>query len=298
MRKSLLGFALLFFAPALVAQNPPRGGRFSPALSHEVIASSRLDNPALGEEDLKIGVSKTALRMPGPPLFVRAGTVITQYLSYEDLDIDYSRNLASPVPVEPDHLTGLAYGLNMVFPLRKAWRVVGMARTGLYADKIGLRSEDLKTGGGLFCVWSPRPQISLGGGLSYTYEFGDPRLLAFPFIKLQSASERWQFDFTPPYNVSLWYRPKRPLSVGLLSQVDGGRYRLHNSSQLTDYSLNYSRTVVGLGLRYNPMDVLQLQVDAGTTVRRKFRLVQGTDIIRNNELKNAPYLRITLSLKR
>jgi hypothetical protein len=227
-----------------------------------------------------------------PVVLKRSGTILMPRLSY-DLTSTEVASGADPGMGGPWHALGVGLGAMQVLP--RGFRLSAFVQLSLASDLRDLASEDLRIGGSLLGLYQVNPQLVLGFGLVVGNSFGRLGLLPGLLVDWRpTRSLRLELSF--PQHLRLSYTWADRLEVGLLSEVSGNRYTVHDGPSVG----SIEHTVVdakGYGaVRLSSRAWLSAQV--GTTLYRRLAIFDGDDTETGSlSMKSGVVFRLSLEFR-
>lgn len=176
------------------------------------------------------------------------------------------------------NLHSITLSPTLVQTIGERWRLIG-AVTPTLASDFGekLSSDDLLFQGLLLASAKWNEKWTMGGGLIYTTQLGDPRFL--PAIQLRYVKNRHFFNMLLPSHISYLCRVdrKEKLQIGLRLATNGGNYNVSNRdyTAVIPNSINkilYSRVQMGALVDWQLTETILLEAFGGISAARKFKL--------------------------
>ena len=187
--------------------------------------------------------------------------------------------------------------LGMAHKLRNNWRFTTIMRPTIASDFENKRSSgDFLPQGTAFAVKSINDHFSMGGGLAYTSRFGKP--IAIPVLPLKYKIHRHNISMLFPIRSGYSYSfgKNENLKIGFKQTVNGGQFNLttsipseYDASQIN--KVRYTRINLGGNINYQLGKFIQLEMHGGTTVRRKYTILDISNETHQFDLDKSLFLR-------
>ncbi len=198
----------------------------------------------------------------------------------------------SPLFVEAQtrkNLHSITMSPTLVQSIGEKWKLIA-AVTPTLASDFGekLSGDDLLFQGFLLASVQCNAEWSLGGGLIYTTQLGEPRFL--PAVQLRYVKSRHFFSMLLPSNINYLYQldQKEKLRLGLRLATNGGNYNVNNQgyTAVIPNSINkilFSRLQMGALVHCQLTKTILLEAFGGISAARKFKLEgEAKQLVRYN----------------
>ncbi|MFN9214941.1 MAG: DUF6268 family outer membrane beta-barrel protein [Gemmatimonadota bacterium] len=205
----------------------------------------------------------------------------------------------SSVARQPLDLYALQYDFWWLNTVSDVTTLGVIARPGLFTDGRDIGLDHFRLEGAVFVDRVVGDNTTLGFGLAYGSNFG----VAIPVPVLHVVHRRGTkvlLDGFLPQRLTAWWFPRKGLDVGLEAQLFGAQYRLGDpaSQPRSAGQFQFANGTVGPVLRWNLFGKTYLNVEAGTTVVRRFnfaRFATGPgEAVLGYAPGNAPYVKLGL----
>jgi hypothetical protein len=233
-----------------------------------------------------------------PLAFADGKTVILNNLTYDLIGIDYDDPLGS-VAENIRQLHSLTFTLLLIQQLSETWQLLAAVTPGLVSDLEGeLSTDDFSVTALLGARHDFSDRFSLGAGLAYQRDFGDP--LPLPFVLVEWViTPRLALSALLPRQATLLYSPWEVLDVGLFAEVEGNQYQGDPDTFGVDNPLvKYSVISAGPVVRIHITRWTHVELKGGTTLRRRLEFYDGEDKAETFNLKNAWFVQGGVQLGR
>jgi len=259
---------ILIFTQISIAQMP--GPSFS--ANYDFFPFSELKNPDAGtfQEDLKIRVTtiKVKASYPNP---VSHRTFLMHEILYDRFDMDYKNWDEVQGGPEIPHGHAIKYNLMIMHSFSEKWSMLAFITPGLASDfRSKLTKDDITIEAALVFVYKFSPKFSLGGGLAYSRQFGEP--MPLPVIALDwNNGSNMRARAILPSNLEFWYMMSPKFELGLILGGDGNEYHGDPKRYGGDNpKLKYSVFTLGPSLKYRLNESWSFLIDGGYTFQRRF----------------------------
>jgi Domain of unknown function (DUF6268) len=168
---------------------------------------------------------------------------------------------------------------------------------GLADDETTLDSSGLRGSGLLLGTHRTGPSFSFSYGLSYSYLYGEGRLLPVFGIIWQPAT-RWRVRVLLPFAASVRYRASDRWTVGFRAGPDGNRFGVANGGsfpgQAGELRLRVTGLRAGLEAAVRLGGGVSIRVEGGVAAIRKLSIYDGDVQLLSTKVDAAPYGSLTL----
>jgi hypothetical protein len=228
-------------------------------------------------QGVKLQVSSWQTGAAFPLSFVGGRTLILNNLTYEVVTIGYddpSGAIATPI----ERLHSVTYTLFLIQRLSEKWQLIAVATPGIASDFEGeLSGDDVSFTGVLGAKHDFSDRFSLGAGVAYQRNFGDPIPLPFVLVKW-AIGPRVALDALLPMNATLLYSPSETFDVGVFAEVGGNEY--HGDPKkfgVGNPLLKYSVAAAGPVVQVHVTPWARLTLKGGATFVRRFEFFDGSE---------------------
>jgi len=245
------------------------------------------------EEDLEIQLS--VLRVGGafPLVFAGGKTMLINQFDLRLFNVDYSN--WDPVELgedKVDKLYEITYTLFLLQTLSPKWQLLAIAAPGLATSfEAGVTWDDFRMEAALGAIRVFGERFSLGAGLAYTRDFGDP--IPFPFLFVDwKISPKWSAFGLIPVSANITYNLSKRLDLGVIYELNGDLY--HGDPDKWDVDnpqLEYTIAVLGPTVQLHITEWLHLKVDGGWAFYHNFQFKDGDTVERSLDLTQNFYVR-------
>jgi Domain of unknown function (DUF6268) len=250
-------------------------------------------------ENLKIRVATLKLKV-SYPISLSKNTILINELLYDRFDMDYKNWNELQGGENISHGHAIKYNLVIMSSFYRNWSFVGVITPGLASDfRSKLSKDDVTFEAALIFIHQFSKKFSLGGGLAYSRQFGEPLPLPVMTLDWNNGSNLFAKAILPA-NFEFWYLMSPILELGLVLSGDGNEY--HGDPDRyggTNPKMKYSVITLGPSLKYRLSRTFSLNIDSGYTFLRKFEFsneISGDDYKEILDLKNAGYIRVGFNL--
>ncbi len=292
--KKLLFLGLLIAAKGLFAQSFQLAG-----LSYSSFAKTQISNSPTNQE---IEFQEFNFFAKLPIKFKNQKTILLNTLRYGLIQPTVYN---SPLFVDAKtakNLHSFTLSLTLVQKLGKNWSAIA-AFTPTLASDFGdkLSGDDFLFQGTLLASKKLNDRWTLGGGLIYTTQLGDPQFL--PAAQLRYLHNRHFINVLLPSFVNYLYQVDDPKKwrVGFRLATNGGNFNVSNKS-LSKVLLNpinkfiYSRVNAGAVVNYQLTKTMLLEAFGGISVARKYKLEDASKAFYNYPSENGGFFNIGIIL--
>lgn len=292
-------FIMVFVAISTISQNIN-------AQDFELVKIGYANYPSTvlkeGENDTEYSLQEFGAAFNIPCRLKNKSTAILNGLSYA-----WVENSTINLPIddsEPskEHLHTITYQLMIAQKLSEKWRLIINLRPTISSDlKTKVSSDDFILRGAVFASNKINEHFSIGGGVASTMRFGQPRIIPILSFNYQKGkhSIRAVLPVKSSYNYSFGIKEK--LKIGLRHHINGAQYNI-TSSQSENYDIpeidkiRYSRANIGATINYQLTKLIQFEVYGGTSVRRRYELLDDIDNTHLYDLKNLPFVQFGIAI--
>lgn len=279
-------------------------GTSSNALAQQVIGVSggyeyfpyvELADPGADVEDLEIQTSSWALGVAFPFDFAKGKITMLNHVNYRRVDFEF-RHLPEE-GIEVDQAQSIEYTLFLIDSLSARWSMIAALTPGFASDFEGEVSSDDFTLQAVFgFIRRYSENLSLGAGVAYLRDFGDP--LPLPFIYFDwSNGSNFSVNGIVPQNVDVSYKLNPKIDLGFLLKIGGNRYHGDPDKYPVDNpQMEYSEGTVSPAVQIHFLEWVHLNVEAGYAFYRNFEFLDGDVTHESYDLKKTGYLRTTFVL--
>jgi hypothetical protein len=194
------------------------------------------------------------------------------------------------------YYSGVA-GLSAVFTPSVNDSFVASLGVGLAGDESTVGDSGLRGSGLLLGVHRTSRDFSFSYGLSYTYLFGEGRLLPSFGIDWQPAAS-WRVRILLPFAANVRYRASERWTIGFRTGVDGNRYSVANGGSFPGQSdtlqLRETGLRAGLEAAVRVGSGVSIRAEGGVAAARKLSVHDGDVELLSTKVDAAPYGALTL----
>lgn len=277
----LITLALFLFSSWSHAQLRDRA-----SITHEVLAE---------KSDIK--TNQTEVNVNHRIMLDQEGSkLLTLSLQYRDTRYDFQ---SSDVPTRQ----GTNQQVQMIVPqftylqvLNDEYSLVTQLRPGFFGDWRGGFGKSFRMEGSFFFSKPYSDKLTLGYGLANGSNFG--RILTVPVLQvLYFYSEKIMIDALLPVRADALYLFSKDFEAGASFNITGSNYRLDPQQNFGADSLQFANITLGGIARYQTAQNLYVTGEIGTTVMRRFNLMDGNNDIEEFEPNNTFYARFGLQYR-
>jgi hypothetical protein len=247
------------------------------------------------ERSLKLQIDVWKAGAAFPLVFAGGKTTVINSVEFEVVNVDYENWGTAPGRI--DQMRSISYTLFLVQQVAENWQIIAAVTPGLASDFEGnLSTDDIALTAILGAKHDFSERFSLGGGVAYQRDFGDPLPLPFVLVTWR-ASPRVIIDALLPISATVVYTPVEMLGVGLFAEVGGNRY--HGDPDrfgVDNPQLKYSVAAAGPMVQWHLARWARLTVKSGYTFMRRFEFFDGGDKANSLNLKDAWFVQGGLAL--
>jgi hypothetical protein len=266
----ILFFVLSLSANALYAQNFQLAG-----IGYSSFAKTRIKDSPTNQE---VKFQEFSFFAKLPIKFKNQKTVLMNNLRY---GLVQPTTYNSPLFVATENkknLHSVALSMTLIQKLCEKWSLIAALTPTLASDfKEKLSGDDLLFQGTLLASAKLNDKWSLGGGLIYTTQLGDPRFL--PAIQLRYLHNRHFINVLLPSFVNYLYKvdSKDKLHLGFRLATNGGNFNVNNQdyTKVIPNSINkilLSRVNMGTVVNVQLTKTILLEAFGGISAARKYKL--------------------------
>jgi len=294
----LFGLILVFCFTQLVYAQPPAP---SFTASYDFYPFSNLKDPDIGtfQKDLQVRVTTIKIKAsyPNP---ISQKTFLMHEILYDRFDMDYKNWDQTQGGREIPHGHAIKYNLMIMYTLSQNWSLLAFITPGLASDFAAkLSTDDFTIEAVAVLIYKFSQKFSLGGGLAYSRQLGEP--LPLPILALDwNNGSNMRARAILPANFEFWYMMNPRFELGLILGGDGNEYHGDPNRYGGDNpKLKYSVFTFGPSLKYRLNESWSFLIDGGYTFQRRFEFtneIGDLEVEDNYDLKNAAYIRIGFQL--
>ncbi len=237
-------------------------------------------------EDVNLQIDFWQAVIAFPLSFAGGRTVILNNVTYEVSNIEYDDPLGM-VTLKIRQLYSLDFSVFLLQQLSDTWHLLAAATPGIADGSEGMVSaDDISFTAMLGVKHAFGDRLSLGGGLSYRRDFGEP--IPLPFLLIEWAvSRRLVFSALLPQRAAFMYSLSEALDAGIFAEVRGNQYNGDPENLGAENPLlKYSVASAGPEVRIHLSQWTHLELKGGTTLLRRFEFYDGENKVETFNLKN------------
>jgi len=251
------------------------------------------------EEDVRIKFNTAKVLLSNRMPFLKSKATMITRLSYGWLGIKYCDwDFGQSGNFRPNDLHSFTYSTMLIRRVSSTRHLVIIAAPGLASDLKGdLTSKDTSFMGAVGMKKRYKTGISLTYGLAYIYDFGRP--YPIPFLGIEwTDGDKLSASLMGP-RIKFTYEMSDSKEFGFDIKMSGNRYNISSNSNsgLNDPKVEYSVATIGPRFKFAANERMDVNLEAGTTLRRKLRFMDGDDEIRNLDQKNTIFLKASITFK-
>jgi hypothetical protein len=292
--KKLLFIALLLAANGLFAQDFQLAG-----IGYSNFAKTKIKDSTTNQE---VKFQEFSFFAKLPIKFKNQKTVLMNTLQY---GLVQPTAYNSPLFVDAKtakNLHSVSLSMMLIQNMGKNWTLIAALMPTLASDfEEPLSSDDLLLQGTLLLSKKLNDTWSLGGGLIYTAQLGDPRFL--PAVQLQYRHNKHHINVLLPSFVNYLYTidNQEKWHVGFRLATNGGNFNVNNQdfTKVIPNSINkiiQSRVNLGAVVHFQLTKNILLEVQGGMSVARKFKLEDASKRFYNYPSENGRFFNIGILL--
>ena len=262
-------------------------------------AKTRVEDSPTGAE-LESRVVGAFVRLPVK--FKNQKTLLVNTLRYAMVQqISYNSPLfVDAKTIKDQHL--ISFSPMLIHSLGNKWSILAGFTPTLASDlEEKLSSDDFLLQSFLLASEKLNHKWTLGGGLVYTTQFGDPRFL--PAIQLRYLHNRHFVNVLLPSHISYLYRVGEPkkLRLGIRLEMNGGNFNVNNRdyTEVFPNTINkiiYSRTNMGAVVNFQLTETILLEAFGGLGGARKFKLRDESNQVFRANAENGGFFNLGIVL--
>ncbi|MFC2133754.1 DUF6268 family outer membrane beta-barrel protein [Bacteroidota bacterium] len=303
---SKLTVGLISIILLLIAQNvnAQMGSPFSVGYTYFPYANLANPNtePINGErnfeQDLEIKLAAFRIQAAYPFVLTPEKTLFITGIAYDRLDISYKNwNTVQGGSNKITQAQSIELNLMLMHQLSPSWSLLAFVTPGLASDFEGkLAWEDFSYEGAIVFIHKFSDYFSLGGGFAYSRQFGEPYPL--PVIALEwNNGSNLKASAILPVSMELWYLMSNSIELGLVFAGDGNQYHGDpNSYEPDNPQLRYSLLTLGPAALIKLTNWLNMRIDGGFTLLRRFEFFDGDNEEASLDLKNVGFVKVGFEL--
>ena len=279
----------------------PQSPEPSFSASYDFYPYSNIKEPDPGtfQEDLQVRVATIKIKAsyPNP---ISQKTFLMHEILYDRFDMDYKNWDEIQGGREIPHGHAVKYNLMIMYTFSDNWSLLAFITPGLASDFAAkLSTDDFTIETALIFIYKFSPKFSLGGGLAYSRQFGEP--LPLPVLVLDwNNGSNMKARAILPANLEIWYMWNPRFELGLVLSGDGNEYHGDPGRYGGDNpKMKYSVFTMGPSLKYRLNESWSFLIDGGYTFQRRFEFtneIGSTEVEEILDLENAGYVRIGFQL--
>ncbi|MEZ4964570.1 MAG: DUF6268 family outer membrane beta-barrel protein [Saprospiraceae bacterium] len=282
-------FALLFITTGAIAQQQVDIFSISYTYNPKV---GLMEPPGPDLDAADLDVSEFDVKLFLPLQLKNGSTTIINSLEWSFINTFFNQ-LPADYSFEADlHAIQYTLGLNQQF--NEKWGMTLLAKPTLASNfKDGVSGGDFFMQGSAVLHRKINERLRIGAGAAYTNGFGEPKLV--PLLNLRYRTEKLDLNATLPVKIRATYTAGR-LMLGLNAGLEGNQYNL----QLGERDLpaiekvdavKFSRYNIGPVLGYTIPGAGRLEVSAGLSLKRTFKVVDASNEEINFDLDNGLFVK-------
>jgi hypothetical protein len=263
--------------------------------SYEYFPYAELADPGEDAEGLEIQTSSWSLGAAFPFAFAESKIVLLNQFNYKRVDYDF-RNIPE-AGIKVEQAQSIEYTAFLIDSLSERWKLVAAVTPGLASDFEGEISGDDFTLQAMFgFIRRYGENLSLGAGVAYLRDFGDPIPLPFVYFDWSNGSNLSAAGILPQ-NVDLSYELNPKVDLGLSLKIVGNRYHGDPDIHSVDNpQMEYSEGTVSPTVQIHFLEWVHLTIEGGYAFYRNFEFLDADKTHESYDLKKTGYLRAGLVL--
>jgi hypothetical protein len=291
---AFIAFAISLTSNQLSAQNFQLAG-----LGYSNYAKTEIKDSPTKQE---IAFQEFSVFAKLPIKFKNQKTIVMNTLRYGFVQpTTYNSPLFLAVKTQKN-LHSISFSSMFVQKFGQKWTfIVGLTPTLASDFKQKLNSDDFLIQGLLLASKKTKDKWTLGGGLVYTTQLGDPKFL--PAIQLRYLNGRHFFNVLLPSFVNYLYKfeKQEKLRLGIRLATNGGNFNVNNQdfTQVIPNSIHkiiYSRVNMGAIFNYQLTKTILIEGFGGISAARKFKLKDASNIFRKYDAANGGFFSLGILL--
>jgi len=237
-----------------------------------------------------------------PVKFKNQKTILMNTLRFAEVrQISYNSPLFVDAKSQKD-LYLLSISPMLIHGLGKKWSIIAGCTPTLASDlKEKLSGDDFLIQASLLASAKLNEKWTLGGGLVYTTQFGDPRFL--PALQLRYLHNRHFVNVLLPSYMHYQYRfgQQEKLRLGIRIETNGGNFNINNRDYTevfpnTINKLIYSRVNMGGIVNFQLTETIQIEAFGGLGAARKFKLKDRSNMIFSADAEKGVFFNLGIIL--
>jgi hypothetical protein len=253
-------------------------------------------NPDVGtmDEDLEIELKTLTFGASFPMVFAQGKTLLLTKVEYQHLDFNF-RNWdrdegGDPAAKDAGH--SAKFSSVFLHGLSQRWRLLAVITPGIASDLNGdFSTDEITLEAVLGLIRQFGEDLSLGFGVAYVRDFGEP--LPLPFLMLEwQVSPRVKVRGIVPENLEVRYQQSPKLALGLASKVSGNRYHGDPDTwEAENPQFKHTIATVGPTAQVHFSKWMHLNLEGGYVFYHNFEFMDGDRTDNSFHLKPVGYLR-------
>ncbi|MFT4851267.1 MAG: hypothetical protein ACI83B_003832 [Sediminicola sp.] len=232
-----------------------------------------------------------------PTTIKKDKTIMINGFDYGQVRINH---LDNPISVFEKNtvLHFISYRFIMMHKFNQKWSIIGVLEPSLASDfESPLSNDDLIIQSTVLITKTFNSKLSLGAGLAYTTRFGSP--LVIPMVPIEYKTNRHRINALLPLNVLYTYELNQNLDIGFKALINGASFNItgYNNDIAEISKINYTRANLGPALYYRPIETISIELTAGISTNREFRLIDVNNSTYENPSSTAAFFNIGLVIK-
>jgi hypothetical protein len=263
------------------------------SVGYEYIPHVNFADPEPGFEAVEIQLNTWSIGAAFPLSFGEGSTLLLNSVNYQRLGFNY-KGWQSWMGERPIQAHSISYSAFLLQTLTERWTLVISMVPGIASELDGeLSTYDFTLSAivGAMRAFGEKNNFTLGAGLAYTWDFGDPIPLPFLYVDW-NISSKLNISGILPANLAITYMLFSFIDVGLLASIGGNRYHGDPDKFGVDNpQMKYSLATVGPKVQIHFTKWLHLNLEGGYTIFRNFSFWDGPTEVSNFDMENTFYLR-------
>ena len=263
------------------------------SVGYEYIPHVNFADPEPGLEDVEIQLNTWSIGAAFPLSFGEGSTLLLNSVNYQRLGFNY-KGWQGWMDPKVTHAHSISYSAFLLQTLTERWKLVISVAPGIASDLEGeLSTYDFTLSAivGAMRAFGEKGNFTLGAGLAYTWDFGDPIPMPFLYVDWNIGS-KLNINGILPTNLAITYKLFSFIDVGLLASIGGNRYHGDPDKFGVDNpQMKYSLATVGPKVQIHFSKWLHLNLESGYTIFRNFSFWDGPTEASNFDMENTFYFR-------
>jgi hypothetical protein len=292
--KKLLFFVLLLTVNRLFAQNFQLAG-----IGYSNFAKTKIKDSPTNQE---VKFQEFSFFAKLPIKFKNQKTVLMNTLRY---GLIQPTTYNSPLFVNAENqrnLHSISLSVTLIQKLSEKWALIA-GFTPTLASDFGetLSGDDFLFQGFLLASTKLNDKWTLGGGLIYTTQLGNPQFL--PAAQLRYLHNKHYINMLLPSFVSYLYKVgnQGKLSIGFRLATNGGNFNVNNQdfTRVIPNSINktlYSRVNMGPVINVQLTKTILLEAYGGISAARKYKFEDASKVFFNYNSENSAFFNFGIML--